>query len=61
MNIKNLSFYQVWKAQKLFQYDFCIDYCQNKANGASDALSRFFYKNPDKKNNLWANNMQNFH
>ena len=38
---KNLSFRQVRWAQELFRYYFQIHYCQGKANGAADALSRF--------------------
>ena len=41
MDIKNLSSKQVRWAQKLSQYYFQIDYYQDKANVAADALSRF--------------------
>ena len=41
MDTKSLSSWQVWWAQKLSRYHFQIDYCQGKANGAADALSRF--------------------
>ena len=41
MDTKRLSSRQVRWAQKLFRYHFQIDYCQGKANGAADALSRF--------------------
>ena len=41
MDTKNLSSRQVHWAQKLSQYNFQIDYRQDKANAATDALSRF--------------------
>ena len=41
MNTKSLSSRQVRWAQELSRYHFQIDYCQGKANGAADALSRF--------------------
>ena len=42
MDIKSLSSKQVCWAQKLSRYHFWIDYYQGKANGAVDALFRFF-------------------
>ena len=39
MDTKSLSSRQVRWAQKLSCYHFQIDYCQGKANGATDALS----------------------
>ena len=41
MDTKSLSFCQVRWAQELSRYYFQIDYCQDKANEATDALSRF--------------------
>ena len=41
MNTKSLSSRQVHWVQQLFQYYFQIDYFQNKANVATDALSQF--------------------
>ena len=41
MDMKRLSSRQVCWAQELFRYYFRIHYCQGKANGAADALSRF--------------------
>ena len=41
LDTKSLSFRQVRWAQKLFRYYFRIDYCQGKANGAANMLSRF--------------------
>ena len=56
MDIKSLSFCQVWWAQKLSRYYFQIDYCQKKANGAADALSRFFQQDDKEKANFEAEN-----
>ena len=42
MDTKSLSSKQIHWAQELSRYYFWIDYYQNKANGAADALSRFF-------------------
>ena len=42
MDTKSLSFCQVRWAEELSRYHFGISYCQRKANGAIDALSRFF-------------------
>ena len=41
MDIKILSFRQVHRAQELSCYQFQINYCQGKANGAADALSQY--------------------
>ncbi len=41
MDTKSLSSRQVRWAQELSQYHFQIDYCEEKANAAVDALSRF--------------------
>ena len=41
MDTKSLSSRQVRWAQKLSCYHFQIDYCQSKANGATDALSQY--------------------
>ena len=41
LDTKSLSSKQVRWAQKLFCYNFWINYCQGKGNGAADALSRF--------------------
>lgn len=59
--MKNLSFHQVWWAQKLFCYHFQIDYHQSKANKAGDALLRFFSKSQNKKEDLQAKNTQIFY
>ena len=41
MDTKSLSSRQICLAQKLFQYHFEINYCQNKAKVVVDALSEF--------------------
>ena len=46
---KNLSSCQVWWAQELSKYYFCIDYCQKKANGGANALSRFLQQDDEEK------------
>ena len=61
MDTKSLSSRQVRWAQKLFKYHFRIDYCQGKAHGAADALSRFFQRNENKKEKLWAKNTRIFY
>ena len=54
MDIKSLSFGQVWWAQELSHYHFQINYCQSKANRAADALLRFSHRNNDEEKKLWA-------
>ena len=61
MDTKSLSSKQVCWAQKLFQYHFQIDYGQNKANAAANALSKFLQRSQDKKEELWAKNGRIFH
>ena len=61
MKTKNLSFRQVWWAQELSWYHFQIDYRQNKANGAANALSQFFQRSDNEKKKLWAENSQILH
>ena len=41
METKSLSSRQICWAQKLSKYPFEIDYCQDKAKKAADAVSRF--------------------
>ena len=52
IDTKNPSSRQVWWAQELSRYDFQIGYCQGKANGAADALSRFFQQDDKEEANL---------
>ena len=61
METKSLNSCQVWWAQELSQYHFWINYCQSKANGATDTLSQFFQKSDDDEEKLWAENSQIFH
>ena len=61
MDTKSLSSRQVRWAQELFRYHFWIDYCQGKANGAADALSRFLQRSLDEEEKLWAENTQILH
>ena len=56
MDTKSLSSCQVRWAQELSKYHFQIDYCQGKANGAADALSRFLQKNLNEEEKFWAEN-----
>ena len=58
MDTKNLSSRQVCLAQKFSRYHFRIDYCQGKANGPADALSRFLRKNKDEKEKFQTENTQ---
>ena len=57
MDIKNLSSRQVRWAQKLSRYHFRIDSRQNKANRASDALSRYLQQSAEEKKTFWAENV----
>ena len=61
MNMKSLSSRQVRWAQELLWYCFQIDYCQDKANAAADALLRFFQKRQNEENELQAENTQILH
>ena len=61
MDTKNLSSRQVRWASKLSRYHFRIDYCQGKANGAADALSRFPQQSQAEEGKLKAENTWIFH
>ena len=61
MDTKSLSSRQVRWAQELFWYYFWIDYYQDKANAAADALSRFLQRSQDEEDELQAGNSQIFH
>ena len=41
IDTKSLSFRQVYWAEELFRYHFHINYCQDKVDGAANAL--FYY------------------
>ena len=58
MNTKSLSSRQVHWAQELSCYYFRINYRQGKANGATDALSRYSQWNLGKEEILQAENMR---
>ena len=61
MKTKSLNSHQVWWAQELSRYHLRINYCQNKANGAANALSWFFERSDNEEEKLWAENSQIFH
>ena len=61
MDTKSLSSRQVCWAQELSQYHFHINYCQDKANAAVDALSRFLQRSQDEEEKLRAENGQIFY
>ena len=54
MDTKSLSSRQVRWAQELSRYHFRIDYRQDKANAAADALSRFPQRSQDEEDKLRA-------
>ena len=60
MDTKSLRSHQVCWAQELSQYYFRIKYCQDKANGAADALLRFPQRSVEEKEKLQAENTQIF-
>ena len=61
MNTKSLSSRQVRWIQKLSRYHFQINYCEDKVNGAADALSRYPQQNAEEEETLWAENVKNLH
>ena len=61
MDIKTLSSRQVYWAQELSCYHFCIDYQQGKANGAADTLSRYLQRNAKEEATLRAENTKILH
>ena len=61
MDTKSLSSRQVCWAQKLFRYHFRIDYCQGKANGATDALFQYPQQSAEEKNTLQIENVKILH
>ena len=58
MDTKSLSSRQVRWVQELSWLYFRIDYCQGKANAATDAMSKFLQRSQDKENKLQAENGQ---
>ena len=61
IDTKSLSSKQVYWAQELSRYHFRINYCQGKANGTADALSRFPQRSQDEEEKLWAKNTRIFY
>ncbi len=61
IDIKSLSSRQVCWAQELSQYHFQIDYRQEKANAAVDALSHFSQRSQAEEKTLWNENTQILH
>ena len=61
MDTKNLSSRQVCWAKKLFRYHFCIDYWQNKINGAVDTLLQYPQQNAKEKATFRAKNIKILH
>ena len=61
MNTKSLSSRQICWAQKLSHYHFQIDYHQGKANGATDALSRYPQWSAEEEETLQDKNVKILH
>ncbi len=61
MNTKNLSSRHVRWAQELSSYHFRIDYQQDKANRAADALSQYRQRSAEEEKTLQAKNMKILH
>ena len=61
MDTKSLSPRQVCWAQKLSRYHFWIDYCQGKANRATDALSWYPQQSAEEEKTLRAKNVKILH
>ena len=60
MDMKSLSFRQVHWTQELFRYYFHIDYYQDKANRAPDALFYYLQQSQSEEKSLQAGNMRIF-
>lgn len=58
MDTKSLRSRQVRQAQKLFQYYFRINYCQDKANGAANTLSQYPQQSAKEEITLRAKNVK---
>ena len=61
METKSLSSRQVRWAQKLSRYHFRIYYCQEKANGAADALFRYPQRSTEEEETLRSENVKILH
>ena len=58
---KSLSSRQVRWAQELSRYHFQIDYCQGKANGATNGLSRYPQQSVEEEETLRFKNVKILH
>ena len=58
---KSLNSRQICGASELFQYHFCFNYWQSKANGAADALSCFSSRGARARGNIFELNTQILH
>ena len=58
---KSLSSKQVRWAQKLSRYHFRINYCQGKANRATDALSQYLQRSAEEEKTLRVENVKILH
>ena len=61
METKSLSSKQVRWAQKLSRYYFRINYCQGKANKATDALSQYPQQSAQEEKTLHTKNIKILH
>ena len=61
MESKSWSLRQVHRAQELSHYQFQIDYRQNKANRAVDALSWYPQRNTEEEKTLRIKNIKILH
>ena len=61
MDTKSLNSKQIRLAQKLSYYHFQIDYCQGKANGATNVLFYYPQRNAEEEKILYANNVKIFY
>ena len=61
MDTKSLSSRQFRWAQKLSCYYFHINYCQNKANGATDTLSQYLQRSAEEEKTLRGENVKILH
>ena len=58
MNTKSLSSKQVCWAQELSYYHFWVDYCQGKANRATNALFQYPQQSVEEEKTFWVENVK---
>ena len=58
IDTKSFSFRQVCLAQELSYYHFQINYCQDKTNGAADALSQYLQWRVEEEETFQAENVK---